>query len=135
LVERYSSGITLRDEVAIASVFLPDGVWRVAAPFEVEIAGSTAIASAICGSLAGMDLILHMVHSVVIDLDGDEATARTIIHEVARAADRSTGLSMFGVFEDRVARINGKWLFRLRNFRPIYIDRSVPTGDVFNVTF
>jgi hypothetical protein len=128
LVDRYSLGVTLRDQAMIASVFASDGVWKVAAPFNVEVEGADAIAAAICGSLADMDAVCQMVHSVVIDPEADGARVRCVMQEIIRARDGSTGMSMLGIYTDRVVRTDAGLRFAERSFQPHLLDQAVPAG-------
>lgn len=131
LADRYALGVNERDAAAIVGLFVPDGQWQVDAPFNVNIVGAQAIGAAIAQSLAGMELIFQMVHSVVPEFHGEEGRARCSVHEMARMTDGKGGLFMLGTYEDVVVRVNGRWLFKHRRFRPAYLDQTAPVGMVF----
>src|SRR5271168_3487779 len=90
LVDRYSIGVTTRDRQMISSVFTADAVWKVAAPFDVEIRGNEVIATTIEHSIQEFELIVQMACSVDVQIDGDTATTRCLIQEVARSKERTS---------------------------------------------
>lgn len=70
----------------------------------------------------------HFITSIVLDVQGDEATARAFWVEFDnRNPERKAYSGAYGHSEDRLRKVNGEWLFA---FRKIYNeempDRSAP---------
>lgn len=130
LVDRYSLGVSLRKPEMIASVFASDAVWKVAPPFDVEVRGHTAIADAIEHATREFDVIMQMACSVVIEVDRDTATTQCLMYEVARAKDQSSGLTMHGLYSDKLIKGPDGWKFSERSFQPHLVDDAVPSGFV-----
>lgn len=131
LVDRYSTAVTLGDVAAIAAVYAEDAEWRVDPPFGICLRGREAIAEGLRGMLAAQAFIVQMVHSAVIDLDGDRARLRCVVQEVGRAADGTSGMTMYGLYEDEARKRDGRWLFTRRRFRPLLLDTAAPPGTAF----
>ncbi|HUB84778.1 MAG TPA: nuclear transport factor 2 family protein [Rhizomicrobium sp.] len=117
-IERYSDALNARDFAALAALFAPDAVWRVDAPFNLELAGA-AIAPGIQGMIVNLAMFVQLTHSVVIDVAGDSATGRTTIHEMGKAADGSSSFDTFGFYHDRLVRAESRWRFAARRFQPL----------------
>ena len=129
LVDRYSTCVTVRDMEGVAAVFAEDAEWRVDPPFNLQFKGRAEIARGIAGALEPMKFTIQMAHSAEISIAGDQATLRCVVHEMARTRDDGGGLSLFGVYEDKAERRQGRWLFTQRRFRPILVDMQSPPGE------
>jgi uncharacterized protein (TIGR02246 family) len=64
--------------------------------------------------------IRHHTSTLVIDVDGDSATARCYFQVLT-----SQGLDHWGRYRDQLARIDGRWLFARREVR---VDGVTPGG-------
>lgn len=130
LVERYTNACTVGDWDGVGATFHEEGVWAVAPPFNLEIKGRTAIQAFISDSIQKSEFAVQMSHNVVVDLDGDQATARVVINEVARhnQPDDHSSLFMLGLYTDEITRVDGRWGFARRRFQPFYIDSTALPG-------
>ena len=70
---------------------------------------------------------MQFVHSGVIVVKGDHATARWLVEEVAKGGDKY--YHNYGVFSDVIEKVDGKWLFAERSFHYVYLDFSPFTGN------
>jgi len=131
LIELYSDAVTRRDWNATGSVFTHDAVWTIGPPTNIVLHGRAAIAEGIRGMVAPFDVFVQMTHSIVIDLKGDNAAARTIVNGFGHARDGSSGVFALGTYTDALVRDGDQWLFENRRFDSIYIDNTVPTGKAF----
>lgn len=130
LIERYSSALTTRAWDDMGSTFHPDAVWSVAAPFDTELTTRKGIQEGISGMVSAFDFLIQLTHSIVIDLDGDSASAVSVIKELGRNSADKTAFSMLGTYHDELIKVDGCWLFSKRAFKPIYIDPNWLPGDV-----
>jgi ketosteroid isomerase-like protein len=131
VIELYTDAVTRRDWNAVGGLFAGDAVWAIGAPTNIELGGRAAIVEGLERLVAPFDVFVQMTHSIVIDLDGDRAGARTIVHGFGRARDRSRGAFALGVYTDTLFRDGRRWLFESRRFDPVYIDDSVPPGEAY----
>lgn len=130
IIERYSSALTRYSWEEMASTFHVDAVWMVAPPFNLEFTTRQDIQDGIRSLVSGFDFLVQMTHSMVIDLDGDRASAITVITETGRNSADKSAVYMHGTYHDEIARIDGRWQFTKRVFQPIYLDSSWLPGDV-----
>jgi hypothetical protein len=128
LIDRFSLGVTARDQAAISSVLTADAEWRVGQPPDILLNGAGKIAAGIVTGLGSFEFLVQMVHSVVIDLAGERATARSVIQEVGRLMGGASGIQMLGIYHDELRRADDGWRFARRFFEPICLDTAAPGG-------
>ena len=131
LIELYSDAVTRRDWNTAGAVFAEDAVWTIGAPTNVELRGRAAIAKGVADMVGAFEVFVQMTHSIVVELHGDRATARTIVNGFGRLRDRSRGTFTLGTYHDVLTRNGDGWLFQSRRFEPIFIDTAVPLGTAF----
>lgn len=115
LISLYSLAISRRDFATAGSVFSSDASWEVVGtPFKLE--GPT-IGAGLKNLVESTSTWLVQRNSpAVIQIDGERARATSLIHEVADVEAENKHVEMYGVYEDELAKRNGKWLFRTRSF-------------------
>ena len=116
----YRRLLDLRDFAAYAQLFAEDGEWlgnlgRAKGPVEIEQLLIRTLAAWGGESTAH----LHLVDNVVIDVDGDEATAQSTWVYITRDFSDNPVLSLIGHYEDVLTRTDAGWRF-LR--RKAYLD-------------
>jgi ketosteroid isomerase-like protein len=131
LIELYSDAVTRRDWATVGAVFAEDAVWVIAPPTDIELRGRAAIAKGVAGMVEAFEVFIQMTHSIVIELDGDRATARTIVNGFGRLRGGSGGAFALGTYIDELVRAGGGWLFRSRRFEPLFIDNAAPAGTAY----
>jgi SnoaL-like domain len=67
-------------------------------------------------------------HPGTIQLDGDTATGRAYIQELARTRDGRQGLN-YAIYHDRNQRTGGGWKFTERVYEVRYLDTSPLAGS------
>lgn len=117
-VETYCDSLTRRDWDLLASVYAEDAVWHELPPVELKLQGRDQIVAGVSSYVANIRTLIMMPHSCIVKIDGDTATARTLIHEHG-VAITGEPVSMYGLYQDRLARIGGRWRFTAREFHPI----------------
>jgi hypothetical protein len=78
----------------------------------------------------GRDFFVQFALPGVIDIDGDEATTRTLCHEAARGPGK-TYYRNHCIASDRLRRAGDGWVFASRSFQYLWLDTSPFTGDAF----
>jgi uncharacterized protein (TIGR02246 family) len=122
----FSDAVMMNDHERFASLFTPDGVVRIPLG-DIEAVGREEI-RALGERRQGMaDYFLQTTHPGTIRLDGDTATGRAYLSEVAHLRDGRSHLNYF-VYHDRYQRTPDGWKFaeRIAEFR--YIDTTPLTG-------
>jgi ketosteroid isomerase-like protein len=131
VIELYSDAVTRRDWETTGSVFAEDAVWSIAPPTDIELKGRAAVAKGVAAMIETFEVFVQMTHSIVIALDGDRATARTIVNGFGRLRDGSRGAFALGTYIDTLVRSGDGWLFQSRHFEPLFIDNAAPVGTAY----
>lgn len=123
----FTDAAMMRDRPRLASLFTPDGVLRMP-NIPVEQVGREEILAG--GELlqSQWDFFVQNTHPGTIRLDGDTATGRAYIQEIARALDGRQGLN-YAVYHDRYRRTEEGWRFTEREYEVRYLDTSPLTGS------
>lgn len=111
----YSVSATRGNLEAMVATFAPDGVWEVPG-IEARFEGREAIlagASAITGTI---EYMVQLNAPAIIEVDGDTATAHSIIRECGKYAGRQACLEVLGLYDDKLVRTADGWRFALRVF-------------------
>lgn len=114
-LNRYSEGASRGDEAQVLSTFAPDAVYE--AP-NVRLVGSAAIEAATGAYVAQFAYLVQSNAPAVIQVDGDRATARSVIRESAKYTDRDEVLEMLGVYSDELIKTAEGWRIARRTFEP-----------------
>jgi hypothetical protein len=77
---------------------------------------------------AQWDVFVQTTHPGTIQLDGDTATGRAYIQELARARDGRQGLS-FAIYHDRYQLPPDGWTFAERVYEVRYLDTTPLAGS------
>jgi uncharacterized protein (TIGR02246 family) len=117
LLARYCFALDADRFEDMAALFTPDGVWETAFGTGTGREGIAAQARGI--ATGARPRRIHLTTNIVIDLDGDSATARSN-WTVVQNMPSGPGISSGGAYEDRLVKVDGRWFFRHRK-----IDRYV----------
>ncbi|MFD1814694.1 nuclear transport factor 2 family protein [Rhodococcus gannanensis] len=139
LAGRYAVAVDARDERALAALFTADAEFVQPAALtrgagDVVTVGGDAIAAAVLGATGHLRGTHHAVHQVVVDTDGDSATAVAYCLAHHLYAGRDGGIRDNAVairYLDRYRHVNGRWLIARRELAVDFTeDRPVtlPTG-------
>jgi len=123
----FSDAAMMRDRARLASLFTPDGALRMP-NIPVEQIGREEIRAGGERLQAQWDFFVQNTHPGVIELDGDTATGRAYIQEVARALDGRQGLN-FAIYHDRYQRTAEGWKFAERVYEVRYLDTTPLAGS------
>lgn len=140
LMARYLFALDFFDAQAYADCFTEDGVLDWAGG---TVEGREAIRAEAAGMKEAMarvfgaeTIVRHFVTNIAIAVDGDRAATRAAWFEAYNSgpADprhaRSPVMGSFGHYEDELARVSGRWLFKRRKiFNEFLEGRGAGSGN------
>lgn len=117
LVASYTDAINRSDVDDIGPVYAEDGVLTMME--RPDVVGRAAILDMLSATLARYQIVMQLVHSGIVQLDGDRARARWQITELQVTVE---GESRFiaGRYEDDLVRHPHGWQFAHRTFTARY---------------
>jgi len=116
----FTDAAMMRDRVRMAALFTPDGALRMP-NIPVDLVGREAIRIGGEKLQAEWDFFVQTTHPGTIQLDGDVATGRAYMQELARTLDGRQGLN-FAIYHDRYQRTADGWRFAERVYEVRYLD-------------
>src|SRR5712691_4692693 len=123
----FTDAAMMRDRARLASLFTPDGVLRMP-NIPAVLAGQEQIRAGGERLQAQWEFFVQTTHPGTIQLDGDTATGRAYIQELARTRDGRQGLN-YAIYHDRYQRTPAGWKFAERVYEVRYLDPSPPAGQ------
>jgi 3-phenylpropionate/cinnamic acid dioxygenase small subunit len=120
LLARYCFALDADRFEDMAALFTHDGVWETAFGTGTGRAGIVAQARSI--ATGERPRRVHLTTNIVIDLDGDTATARSNWALVQNSAAGPV-IGSGGAYADRLVKVGGQWFFRHRT-----IERYIKAG-------
>ncbi|MGW8766532.1 LUD domain-containing protein [Streptomyces sp. NPDC055815] len=122
----FTDAVMMRDRPRLAALFTPDGALRMP-NIPVEQIGPEEILAGGERLQAQWDFFVQNTHPGTIELDGDTATGRAYIQELAQTLDGRQGQN-YAVYHDRYRRTEEGWRFAERVYEVRYLDTSPLTG-------
>ena len=123
----FTDAVMMRDYNRVASLFTPDGVWRMP-NIPAELAGLEEIRAWGERVPGFVDYLVQTTHPGTIRLDGDTASGRAYIQELIGLRDGSSELN-FAIYHDRYQRTPDGWKFTERVYEIRYLDTRPLTGS------
>ncbi|MGW2938859.1 LUD domain-containing protein [Streptomyces sp. NPDC001156] len=121
----FTDAAMMRDRARLAALFTPDGVLSMP-NVPVELIGRMEIRTGGERLQSQWDFFVQNSHPGTIRIDGDTATGRTYIQEIARLLDGRSGLN-FAIYHDSYRRTPEGWKFAERVYEVRYVD-TTPLG-------
>lgn len=115
LLNQYSVSASRRDWGALVATFAPHAVWEIPSR-DCRFEGHEAIRSALVSLTAGTDFVIQQNSPGWIRVDGDRATARSVIAENGKVSGSADGFQALGFYDDVLARTADGWRFEHRTF-------------------
>ncbi|MFF1296173.1 MULTISPECIES: LUD domain-containing protein [unclassified Streptomyces] len=122
----FTDAVMMRDRPRLAALFTPDGALRMP-NIPLEQIGREEILAGGERLQSQWDFFVQNTHPGTILLDGDTATGRAYIQELARTLDGREGLN-YAVYHDRYQRTEEGWKFAERVYEVRYLDTSPLAG-------
>ncbi len=129
LTASYTDAINRSDVDDIAPVYDDEAVFTMMD--RPSVVGRTAILDTLRATVARYELVMQLVHSGVVQVDGDRARARWQITELQIMKDGQRRL-VAGRYEDEHVRRSDGWKFSRRTFTARYlgdVDLSSEAGE------
>jgi ketosteroid isomerase-like protein/L-lactate utilization protein LutC len=123
----FTDAAMMRDRPRLAALFMPDGALRMP-NIPAELVGREEIRAGGERLQGQWDFFVQNTHPGTIQLDGDTATGRAYIHELARTRDGHQGLN-YAVYHDRYQRTGDGWKFTERLYEVRYLDTTALAGS------
>ncbi|MFB6675717.1 nuclear transport factor 2 family protein [Streptomyces sp. NPDC056390] len=123
----FTDAAMMRDRARLASLFTKDGVLRMP-DVPIEMTGREEIRTGGERLQAQWDFFVQNTHPGVIRIDGDTATGRAYMQEVARMQNGFQGLN-YAIYHDRYRRTDEGWRFSERVYEIRYLDTAPLTGS------
>ena len=123
----FTDAAMMRDRARLASLFTRDGALRMP-NIPAELVGREQIRAGGERLQAQWDFFVQTTHPGAIQLDGDTATGRAYIQELARARDGRQGLN-YAIYHDRYQRTGDGWKFTERVYEVRYLDTTPLAGS------
>jgi ketosteroid isomerase-like protein len=114
-LNRYTEGSSRADWAQVMSTFMPDGIWEIPAA-GARFQGHAAIQAAMAAFVASFAYFVQINSPAIITVDGNKATARSIIRECGKYTDRAEALEVLGFYSDELVRTPEGWKFARRIF-------------------
>jgi hypothetical protein len=135
LADKFSDAANRKDGALFQSLWAKDGVWKIGAPINMEFKGKDNMGSSVTHMLGLWDFFVQLTASGVVDINGDKATARFYVNEIARKTDDKSGNYNLSMYQDELIKENGKWVFLKRTYNTIYQDAPTYKGLVQALPF
>ena len=123
----FTDAVMMRDYDRVASLFIRDGALRMP-NIPAELAGREEIRAGGERLQRQWDFFVQTTHPGTIQLDGDTATGRAYMQELARARDGRSELN-YAIYHDRYQRTEDGWKFTERVYEVRYHDTTPLAGS------
>lgn len=122
LQNAYADVVTRRAWPELGSLFIADAVVRVdtvtAEP--LEMLGPGQLGEFIGGSIEKFEFFQFVILNSHIELDGEAAAkARVFISELRQERESGHWSQVFGLYQDRYRKVDGRWLFARRDYNSL----------------
>ena len=114
-ISLYHEGASKFDFEQLAAAFLPDGIWEVP-DMGIFSQGRDNIRSTMSALMTPIEYLVQINAPAVIVVDGDAASARSLIRESAKFRDRPGLMDVVGQYIDELERTPDGWKFAHRTF-------------------
>ncbi|MFE5048770.1 nuclear transport factor 2 family protein [Streptomyces sp. NPDC056637] len=123
----FTDAAMMRDRARLASLFTEDGVLRMP-DGPIEMTSREEIRTGGERLQAQWDFFVQNTHPGVIRIEGDRATGRAYMQEIARMKNGFQGLN-YAIYHDRYRRTDEGWRFAERVYEIRYFDTTPLTGS------
>jgi hypothetical protein len=117
LVHRYSDAVTRKDRAQWAATWAEDSWWDLGKGRLNH--GRDNIVTFWEAAVAGLTIVVQLVHNGSVTVDGDTANGRWYVSE---HLERTNGLKgmLLAWYDDSYVRVDGRWLFASRSLGSLY---------------
>jgi hypothetical protein len=122
LVARFSDVCVVDDTEGFRSLWAPNGVWEISAPFPTKAEGVDNVVALYTQLRSPFEVFIQMAHSGVVQIDGNRARARWVMQEVGRNLQTGRNYNNFGLYSDSLVRLPEGWRFAKRSYQYLWLD-------------
>jgi hypothetical protein len=127
LMNRYSVSSSRGNIEDVVTTFVPDGIWRIAS-LEKTLEGQAAIRDGLTAFTSQQDYVMQQNAPAVITIDGDSATATSVVCERGKLARTGNAFEALGFYVDKLLRTAEGWRFKQRSFELVSMRTFPATG-------
>ena len=127
LMNRYSVSSSRGNIDDVVTTFVPDGIWRIAS-LEKTFEGQAAIRDGLTAFTSQQDYVMQQNAPAVITIDGDSATATSVVCERGKLARTGNVFEALGFYVDKLLRTAEGWRFKQRSFELVSMRTFPATG-------
>lgn len=120
LADKFSDAANRKDGAQFQSLWAKDAVWKIGPPINMEFKGKEKMGESVTHMLGLWDFFVQLSGPGVVTINGDKATARFYVNEIARKTDDKSGNYNLSMYDDELIKENGKWVFAKRTYHTIY---------------
>ena len=120
LAEKFSDAANRKDGEMFQSLWAKNAVWKIGSPINMEFKGKENMGASVTHMLDLWDFFVQLSGPAVVNINGDKATARFYVNEIARKTSDKSGNYNLSMYEDELIKENGKWVFQQRTYNTIY---------------
>jgi uncharacterized protein (TIGR02246 family) len=131
LASAYADAVNRRDPEGMAAVMAPDSMIEKPGYGE-PVRGRELILKRYRRLQREREFLCQMIHSGVVHVEGDKATARWWFSETKLPAGGGDWLSMIGVYQDEAVRLEEGWRFS-RRVQTTVAERRLPNDACVTV--
>ena len=117
-LNRYSEGASRADWTQVMSTFTADATWEIPV-LGAKLQNHAVIQKAMSDFVSQMAYFVQINSPAIITVNGDKATACSVIRECGKFADRDEALEILGRYNDDLLRTADGWKFTRRVFDAI----------------
>lgn len=132
LVSRFADAAMTAHYEEFGDLWTENGRWTIHEPFFLSSEGVSKINEMLVTLRTGKTFFVQFVHSGVIKLDGDRASARWIMRETSEGPG-TLFYNNYAIYVDSLVRLDGQWKFASRDYHYMWIDTGAFPGDVFDL--
>lgn len=116
LAARYIDAVNRYNADDWAATWAEDATWDLMGHV---VEGRQAILELWQGAMSGFDMVVMMMNSGTVSVDGDRANGRWYMTEHLKPREGDANVTL-GVYNDEYSREGGSWLFTRRAYQVIY---------------
>ena len=117
----YTEGSGRANWDQVLGTFTANGIWHV--PGVGTFTGRAEIQPVMEGFIAQMDYFVQLNTPANINVDGDKATARSVIRECGKFKGKDEALEVLGFYSDDLIRTADGWKFAKRTWQAAGLHR------------
>lgn len=133
LAARFSDAVNERNFEAFRGLWrLDHPIWEIGPPLQSRAEDVDEIVAMLRRLMQAEPYFMQMTHSGVIEIKGDQATARFVMRE--RGRGESSYYDCLAVYKDVLVREADGWRFAKRSYHYRFLDQNPFGGDAFPIT-